>query len=322
MGLYIFFLISGHVTSLPPLCGISSALLQYFLLVFFDWTAVEAVWLYFKLVKVFGIQSYIANFSLKAGIPTWSKLIKHVANHNYYDKALFFSCTYADRYPYCWSWFHVLHKLILVRVKLFLSVHMYNHNINPHTCSCRATEWPFWFGTILPFGLVYVFNWIMFIIIMISICKHTRSIENAKGEEGKQKSAIKSLIIAVILAFVFGLGWAIGLAATSLPIKEITYIFQVIFCILVGAQGVLIFFLQGLRSKDFRHFWRQIFYSILCKTHLSSVLTTTKTAAGTLTHGTDMAGVATLSSEKVYSSGKGQAVTLSSIDWKESKVDV
>ena len=78
MGLYIFFLISGHVTSLLPLCGISSALLQYFLLVFFGWTAVEAVWLYFKLVKVFGIQSYIANFTLKAGIPTWSKLNKSV----------------------------------------------------------------------------------------------------------------------------------------------------------------------------------------------------------------------------------------------------
>lgn len=77
MGLYVFFLISGHVTSIPPLCGISSALLQYFLLVFFGWTAVEAVWLYLKLVKVFGIQSFIATFSLKAGIPTWGMLTKY-----------------------------------------------------------------------------------------------------------------------------------------------------------------------------------------------------------------------------------------------------
>lgn len=75
MGLYVFFLISGHVTSLPPLCSISSALLQYFLLVFFGWTAVEAVWLYLKLVKVFSIQSYTAKFSLKAGIPTWGMYV-------------------------------------------------------------------------------------------------------------------------------------------------------------------------------------------------------------------------------------------------------
>ena len=74
MGLYVFFLISGHVTSVPVLCGISSALLQYFLLVFFGWTAVEAVWLYLNLVKVFGIQSYTAKYTLKAAIPTWGML--------------------------------------------------------------------------------------------------------------------------------------------------------------------------------------------------------------------------------------------------------
>ena len=58
---------------IPILCAISSALLQYFLLVFFGWTAVEAVWLYLKLVKVFGIQSVTSKFILKAGIPTWGE---------------------------------------------------------------------------------------------------------------------------------------------------------------------------------------------------------------------------------------------------------
>lgn len=62
------------MTSVPILCGISSALLHYFLLAFFGWTAVEAVWLYLKLVKVFGIQSITSKFILKAGIPTWGEL--------------------------------------------------------------------------------------------------------------------------------------------------------------------------------------------------------------------------------------------------------
>ena len=74
IGIYIFFLIGGHVTSVPALCGISSALLHYFVLVFFGWTAVEAVWLYLNLVKVFGIQSLASKFTLKAGIPTWGEL--------------------------------------------------------------------------------------------------------------------------------------------------------------------------------------------------------------------------------------------------------
>jgi G protein-coupled receptor 112/deleted-in-malignant-brain-tumors protein 1/hemicentin len=74
IGVYLFFLIGGLVTSVPTLCGISSALLHYFLLVYFGWTAVEAVWLYLKLVKVFGIQSLTSKFTIKAGIPTWGEL--------------------------------------------------------------------------------------------------------------------------------------------------------------------------------------------------------------------------------------------------------
>ena len=63
------------MTTVPILCGASSALLHYFLLVFFGWTAVEAVWLYLKLVKVFGIQSFASKFTLKAGIPTWGEIL-------------------------------------------------------------------------------------------------------------------------------------------------------------------------------------------------------------------------------------------------------
>ncbi len=71
------------MTSVSILCGIISALLHYFLLVFFGWTAVEAVWLYLKLVKVFGIQSVTSKFILKAGIPTWGELKVLAANYSY-----------------------------------------------------------------------------------------------------------------------------------------------------------------------------------------------------------------------------------------------
>ena len=70
-GLYAFFLISGHVTSVPALCGISAGLLHYFMLVFFSWTAVESVFLFMKLVKVMG--RGINRYTLKAGLLAWSK---------------------------------------------------------------------------------------------------------------------------------------------------------------------------------------------------------------------------------------------------------
>ena len=75
MGLYIIFLIAGHATGVPALCGIVSALLQYFILVFFSWTAVESVWLYLKLVKVFESHSFTSKYMLKAGLPAWRKLL-------------------------------------------------------------------------------------------------------------------------------------------------------------------------------------------------------------------------------------------------------
>ena len=88
-GLYVFFLISGHVTSIPILCGISSALLQYFILAFFGWTAVEAVWLYLKLVKGFGTSSSTSKFTLKSGIATWCKNFN--TNYWYIFQIIFFS---------------------------------------------------------------------------------------------------------------------------------------------------------------------------------------------------------------------------------------
>ena len=61
------------MTSVPMLCGFSAAFLHYFMLVFFAWTAVEAIWLYIKLVKVIGTQSSENLYILKAGIPAWGE---------------------------------------------------------------------------------------------------------------------------------------------------------------------------------------------------------------------------------------------------------
>ncbi len=72
-GLYVFFMLGGQVTGIPVLCGLTAALLHYFLLVFFAWTAVEAVLLYIKLVKIIGTQSYENHFVLKSGFPAWGK---------------------------------------------------------------------------------------------------------------------------------------------------------------------------------------------------------------------------------------------------------
>ena len=73
IGFYVIFLIGGHAAPVPVLCGISAAFLQYFMLVYFGWTAAEAVYLYRKLVKVLGAN--IARYVLKAALIVWCKYI-------------------------------------------------------------------------------------------------------------------------------------------------------------------------------------------------------------------------------------------------------
>ena len=69
----------------------------------------------------------------------------------------------------------------------------------------------------------------------------------------------RHFVIALGLATVFGLGWGFGLAATGSSKKEVTFVFQLIFSIFVGTQGVLIFILHGLRSQDARALWKTWF---------------------------------------------------------------
>ena len=70
MGMYLVFILGAHAAPIPVLCGISAALLQYFMLVFFSWTAVEAFFLYRKLVKVLGVRE-IRWLVLKIGLIVW-----------------------------------------------------------------------------------------------------------------------------------------------------------------------------------------------------------------------------------------------------------
>ena len=107
--------------------------------------------------------------------------------------------------------------------------------------------------------------------------------------------------IAATLAVVFGLGWAFGLIATSLPVKELTLTFQILFSIFVGAQGILLFLLHGVRNQDIRKVWIQCFAAIGHKSRLISVISSTKTSsAGTesLQATKNTSGVSTLPSKK------------------------
>ena len=75
---------------------------------------------------------------------------------------------------------------------------------------------------------------------------------------------------AAVLSVVFGLGWGFGLAQTSVPkdsgtAAEVTlFILQLLFGLLVGSQGVLVFIFYGVGNHKVRVVWKRWF---LGRTH-------------------------------------------------------
>ena len=69
------FVIAGLVTSVKALCGLVSALFQYFMLVYFGWTAAEAMHLFDGLVFVFTQKRKY--YVLKASLIVWCKEMFH-----------------------------------------------------------------------------------------------------------------------------------------------------------------------------------------------------------------------------------------------------
>ena len=74
-------------------------------------------------------------------------------------------------------------------------------------------------------------------------------------------------MIAFSLAVLFGLGWGFGLAASGTASKEATFVFQLLFTIFVGCQGVLIFILHGIRKEEARNEWKKWFSTTTGRTH-------------------------------------------------------
>ena len=88
----------------------------------------------------------------------------------------------------------------------------------------------------------------------------------AAGETNSTLRTIgHSVIAAMALSLVFGLGWGLGLLATSTRIIGFTTSFQVIFTIFVGTQGLLLLIFHGIRNEKAREVWKQWLYFALCR---------------------------------------------------------
>lgn len=122
---------------------------------------------------------------------------------------------------------------------------------------------PFYLGMIVPFLIIYIFNWIVFVVIFTSLlrkgCKNKtkEAIKKGRNKKEKKNSQVKQqLLVAVTLSILFGLGWGAGLLATDkVHVSALRDIYAFLFVILSSLQGLFIFIMHCLRSSDVRSVW-------------------------------------------------------------------
>lgn len=125
-------------------------------------------------------------------------------------------------------------------------------------CSCRPYGAPFYGGLVAPFGIVYIYNWITFIIILVSLLRKKTVNEIAGGDKIQELKAKlrQQFIAALTLSLLFGSGWGLGFAATSsIRVGEVSVTLQALFITLTSFQGLFIFITQCVRSEDARNEW-------------------------------------------------------------------
>ena len=117
-----------------------------------------------------------------------------------------------------------------------------------------------------PFGIIYIFNWVIFIIIFVSLLRKSKAkSENKTNEKSFRKKLRQQFIIALTLSLLFGLGWGVGMiATTSIPEIGVSLTLQAIFIVLTSFQGLLVFIMHCMRSTDARNEWARWINIVTC----------------------------------------------------------
>ena len=139
----------------------------------------------------------------------------------------------------------------------------------PYFSSCRAFNIPYYIGMVVPFLVIYIFNWTVFFIIIVTLLRKSckSDLKDVKKKQENISFIRQQLVIVTTLSVLFGLGWGIGLFATQdiHNNKAVRDLFAALFVIVTAFHGLFIFIMQCLRSKEVQSVWKQWLYRITGK---------------------------------------------------------
>lgn len=110
----------------------------------------------------------------------------------------------------------------------------------------------FYFGVLLPIGVVLLFNFTILVFVMRALNKRTVA---ASQQVGKISKILRKTKIALACSVLLGLTWFFGLFA----IDEAALPFQWLFTIFNSLQGFFIFVFYTLTSPEVQKEWKKVF---------------------------------------------------------------
>ncbi|XP_074468028.1 adhesion G-protein coupled receptor G4 isoform X2 [Sebastes fasciatus] len=223
LGLNLVFLVNSWLSSwgLYGLCVAAASMLHYFLLASFTWMGLEAVNMYFALVKVFNVYvpSYILKFcALGWGIPLVICILVLIVNREAYGSHLYTDVQQSlppldNSDNFCW---------LQDDVTFYVSVVAYA-------------------------VLVFLFNIAVFVVVLIQI-RHMR----VNSPAGIRSGLMHDLKGVASLTLLLGLTWTVGFFTVGPARVVLLYLFSV----LNTLQGLFIFLFHCLMKENVRKQWR------------------------------------------------------------------
>ncbi|KAJ7996703.1 hypothetical protein DPEC_G00239770 [Dallia pectoralis] len=251
-------------TNAVGLCISTAWFLHYFLLASFTWMGLEAVHMYIALIKVFN--TYISNYMLKFSLVGWGVpllvviIVIAVDKNNY---GLVGYAKYSDGTPsddFCWL----------------------NNDI------------AFYAAVVAYFGVIFLFNFVMFIVVMVQLCR----IKRQNPQNAKHRSGVQDIRSVVGLTLLLGLTWGFAFFAWG----PVNLAFMYLFAIFNSFQGFFIFVFHCAAKENVRRQWR----TYLCCGKLR------------LAENSDWSRTATQRTEKKSISANTRATSLSSDNFSRS----